>query len=214
MELTLREELFPNWIVYVLLMTIVLLSVLKSQKELVFSNIKTTFVKPPSSLPEAKESLSFNSIINFLMLLNYFVVGGIAIYMLLVYYEKSDYWMVVLPAAIYLFQMLSLLLVIGLSGEFKKVRENILLLNFSTHILGIILIPILLIWLLNPHLSEYMVITLFSAFLLIYFIRLLRGMFLAIRNKVLWYYIILYLCGLEIWPIVVGYMLLRLDFIG
>lgn len=214
MELTLREELFPYWVAYVLFITIVVLSILKSQKELVFSNITSAFVKPPSSLPEAKENLSSSSLTNLMMLLNYFVVGGVAVYMLLIYFHKTDFWMVVLPGAIYLFQLLGLYFVGALSGEFNKVRENILLLNFSTHILGIILIPILLIWLLNPQLSHIVVNTLLVVYIFFYLLRLVRGMLLAIRNKVLWYYIILYLCGLEIWPMVVAYLLLKPDFIG
>lgn len=214
MELTLREELFPHWVAYALFITIVVLSILKFQKELAFSNIKTAFIKPPSSLPEAKENLSSASFTNFVMLLNYFVVGGVAVYMLLVYFQKTNFWMVVLPGSIYLFQLFSLYFVGALSGEFKKVRENILLLNFSAHISGIVLIPILLIWLLNPQLSEIVVTTLLVVYIFFYILRIARGMLLAIRNKVLWYYIILYLCGLEIWPMVVAYLLLRPNFIG
>lgn len=214
MELTLREELFPHWVIYALLLTITVLSVLKNQKEVVFANMKSAFFKPPSTQQDAKENLSFSSITNLVMLLNYFSITGIAVYMLQVYYGKTDYWMVTLPGIVYLFQLFSLYFVSLISGDFKKVRDNVLLLNFITHITGIVLIPILIIWLLNPHFSEYMVITLVTVVILFYFIRIIRGMLLAIRNNVLWYYIILYLCGLEIWPITVGYLLITPGFIG
>ena len=214
MELTLREELFPHWVIYALLFTITVLSVLKFQKEMVFSHITGAFFKPPSTLPNARESLSFLGSTNWVMLLNYFVVSGIAVFMLLSYYKSTDYWLVTLPAMIYAFQLVSLFFIGFIIGEFKYVRENILLLNFIAHISGIVLIPILIIWILNPQLSEYMVVTLAVIVILFYFIRLVRGILLANRNKALWYYIILYLCGLEIWPIVVGYLLVSPVFIG
>ncbi|WP_207214097.1 DUF4271 domain-containing protein [Brumimicrobium glaciale] len=214
MELTLREELFPHWVIYALLLTITVLSVLKYQREMVFSHISVAFFKSPSSLPNAKESLSFLGRTNWVMLLTYFAISGIAVYMLLAYYESTDYWLISLPTIVYLFQLFALFFVGFLSGEFKYVKENILLLNFSAHITGIVLIPILFIWILNPQLSEYMVMTIAAVLILFYSLRVVRGMLLAIRNKALWYYIILYLCGLEIWPIVVGYLLVSPVFIG
>lgn len=214
MELSLREELFPHWVIYALLITITVLSILKYQREMVFSHISGAFFKPPSSLPNAKESLSFLGRTNWIMLLIYFVVSGIAVFMLLAYYKTTDYWLITLPIMVYLFQLFSLFFIGFLSGEFKYVKENILLLNFTAHITGIALIPILFVWILNPHLSEYMVVTIAAMLILFYFIRLVRGMLMAIRNKALWYYIILYLCGLEIWPIIVGYLLVSPVFIG
>ena len=214
MELTLREELFPHWVVYALLLTITVLSILKNQKEVVFANMKSAFFKPPSTQQEAKENLSFSSLTNWVMLTNYFLVSGIAVYMLLIYFDRTDYWMVVLPGAAYLFQLFSFYFICILSGEFNKIKDNIFLLNFIAHISGIVVIPVLVIWLLNPNFSEYMVFTMVAVVILFYLIRLVRGMLLAIRNKVLWYYIILYLCALEIWPIVLGYLLLTPHSIG
>lgn len=214
MELTLREEFFPHWVIYALLLTITVLSILKYQRNMVFANIKSAFLKAPSTVPDAKESLSFLGSTNWVMLLNFFTVSGIAVYMLLIYFDKTDYWMVFLPTFIFFFQLFSLYMVGVLSGELKYVRENILLLNFTGHILGIVLIPILIVWILNPHLSEYMVRSLGGVVILFYSIRLVRGLFLANRNKVLWYYLILYLCALEIWPMLVGYLLLSPYSIG
>ncbi|RFC54085.1 DUF4271 domain-containing protein [Brumimicrobium aurantiacum] len=211
--LTLREEFFPHWLIYALLATIIVLSAIKSQKEMVFAQMKAAFFKPPSTLPEAKENLSFRNLTNYLMLLNYFVVSGLAIYMVLLYFDRTAYWMVFLPASIYFFQLFSLYFVNFISGEYLKVRENIILLNFITHILGIVIIPLLIIWILNPDLSQYMPKCLFYVVILFYIIRLVRGIFMAIHNKVLWFYIILYLCALEIWPIMVGYLVLSPNFI-
>src|SRR5690554_5084918 len=152
MELTLREELFPHWVLYALLLTISVLSILKHQREMVFVHIKGAFFKPPSTVPYAKESFSFLGSSNWILLINYFCVTGIGVFMLLAYYKSTDYWLVALPTIIYLFQLFALFFAGLLSGEFKYVRENILLLNFSAHIAGLLLIPILFVWILNPQL--------------------------------------------------------------
>src|SRR5690554_802925 len=214
MELTLREELFPHWIIYAVLAMISILSVIKSQREMVFVHIKNAFFKPPSSVPAAKESLSFYKPTNWIMLFNFFVITGLSVYMVLLYTKNEQYWLVYLPVLVYVFHLFSFYLVAILSGEYKRVREQILLLNFTAHLIGIVLIPILIVWILNPHFSVYMNNIMLVAIGLLYFIRIVRGMWLAYRNNVLWYYIILYLCGLEIWPITVGFLLVSPDFIG
>ncbi|HZH86948.1 MAG TPA: DUF4271 domain-containing protein [Brumimicrobium sp.] len=213
-ELLLRKEIFPHWIIYTLLLSIVVLSVLKHQREVVFTNLRSVFFNPPSSVSFTKEEVSFFGFTNWMLLFNYFAVSALAIYMVLVYFENTSFWLMLVPMAYYFFQLTALFFVGLLSGEVRKLWDNILLLNFTSHGIGIIFIPILFVWLLNPTLSPYIVDGLFVLFGLMHLIRILRGVFLALRNKVLWYYIILYLCGLEIWPIIVVYMLLSPDFIG
>jgi hypothetical protein len=212
-ELIVRNELFPHWIVYVLLFSIVVLSLIKYQREVVFTNLKTTFFKPPSAIPFSKGEVSFFGATNWALLINYVIVSALAVYMVLIYLEKSDYWLMFLPAAYYLFHISVLFFAGILSGELKVLRDNILLLNFTSHSIGIAFIPILLTWILNPNLSSYMIDVLMIVFLILHFIRIIRGVFLGLRNKVLWYYIILYLCGLEIWPVLVVYLLVSPGFI-
>ncbi|HLW29328.1 MAG TPA: DUF4271 domain-containing protein [Brumimicrobium sp.] len=213
-ELILRKEIFPHWIIYALLFSIIILSVLKYQREIVFSNLKAALFNPPSSIPFSKGEISFFGSVNWILLLNYFLVSALAVYMILVYFDHVSYWLVILPIAYYAFQTSALFLIGLLSGESKKIQENILLLNFTTHNIGILLIPILLAWVLNPNLSTYVIDVLAIVFIGAHLIRVFRGVFLALRNKVLWYYIILYLCGLEIWPVIVGFLLLSPDSIG
>ena len=214
MELIVRKELFPHWITYVLLFSIVILSVLKYQKEFVFVNLRMAFFKPPSSISFSKEDLNFFGATNWILLINYFLVSSIAVYMVLIYYQITDYWLMLMPMAFYIFQISALFFAGLLSGEFKKLRENSFMLNFTSHFLGLIFIPLLFVWILNPALSSYLVDALLIVFCLLHFMRIVRGIFIALRNKVLWYYIILYLCGLEIWPILVVYLLVSPNFKG
>src|SRR5690554_7081344 len=76
--------------------------------------------------------------------------------MLLVYFKVGHYWMVILPMAYYFYQSFALFIAGTLSGELKKLKDLFLLLNFTTHSIGIVMIPILFIWILNPELSTYL----------------------------------------------------------
>lgn len=206
--------MFPHWILYTLLLSIVVLSILKYQREAVFTHLKASFFKSPSSIPFSKEEINFFGSTNWILLLNYFIVSTLAVYMILIYNQDTIYWLILFPVLYYAFQILSLFLTGLLSGELKRINENVLLLNFTSHFIGIAFIPILFVWMLNPNISSYMINSLIIVFVVFHILRVLRGIFLALRNNVLWYYIILYLCGSEIWPILVAYLLMSPYFIG
>ncbi|HLV41026.1 MAG TPA: DUF4271 domain-containing protein [Brumimicrobium sp.] len=213
MELIARKEIFPHWIIYALMFSIAVLSILKYQREYVFVNLRMTFFKSPSSVSFSKEEIKFFGSTNWVLLINYFLVTTLAMYMVLIYHEISNNWLMLLPIVYYAFQILAMFFVGVLSGELKRLRENILLLNFTSHFIGLLFIPILFAWILNPGLSPYLFNSLIVLFSALHLLRILRGVFIALRNKVLWYYIILYLCALEIWPVLTVYLIVSPAFI-
>lgn len=214
MELVLRESFFPYWILYALLISVSILSGVKLLRPAVFQHISATYIKPPSTIPNSKENLSFLGRASWMLLLNYFIISSITVYMVLIYYEIHQYWLVLLPTAYYFIQVLGLFLSGGISGENKRLTENFLLLNFICQNMGLVLIPILIMWLLNVNYSLYFINAIQILFIAFSLIRYIRGFFYAIQNKVLWYYIILYLCTLEIWPLIVIFKLLTADLEG
>ncbi|PKR81892.1 hypothetical protein CW751_00720 [Brumimicrobium salinarum] len=212
-ELIFRNEMFPNWIIYVLVFTLVILAILKYQKEDAFHNIRLAFFNSFSSVPFSKKELRFFGTTNWVLLLNYFLTSAIAVYMILSYKENQHFILMLLPIAYYFLQLFVLFFTGLISGELKRLYNNIFLINYIAHVIGLLLIPVLLIWILNPNLSETVFKSILFIFVLLSIIRVFRGILIAIRNKVVWYYIILYLCGLEIWPVVVMYHLLSPNFI-
>jgi len=213
-QLVVRESLFPSWILYALLISVAILAVVKLWRPAVYQYISSTLVKPPSTIPYSRENLSFFGKANWMLLLNYFVVSAICIYMVQLYIGEVNVWFVLIPVLYFLFQVISLFLAGILSGEIKKLNEHFLLLNFTYHFIGLLLIPILIVWLLNVDYSIYFVYTAAIIFGTFWIFRVVRGILFALRNKVLWYYIILYLCSLEIWPLVAIYVLLVANFKG
>lgn len=213
-ELVSRTSLFPAWILHALTFSVCILALVKIWRPAVFQHIASTFIKPPSTIPYSRENLSFFGKASWMLLLNYFVVSGICIHMMQLYFETFNPWLFALPLAYFLFQAMSLFLAGVLSGELKKLTDHFLLLNFTYHFVGLLLIPALLLWILNVQYSLYFVHGIAYLFAIFWCIRVVRGILFALRNKVLWYYIILYLCSLEIWPLVAIYVLLIADFKG
>ncbi len=98
------------------------------------------------------------------------------------------------------------------SGEGQLIENlsfiNSSLLNFG----GIFLLMLAFIWSINPDLN-----TLFSTVLIIflivfYIIRIFKGLNITLRQKISWYYLILYLCTIEILPVLVVSKIIWLEF--
>jgi hypothetical protein len=213
-ELLPREVLFPSWIIYALLASSIILALVKLWRPAVFQYISETLVKPPSTIPYSRENLSFFGKSSWLLLSNYFVVGALSVYMIEVYYGFDFYWLLLAPTAYYFFQALSLFIVGKLGDGIRRLTDHFLLLNFTYHIIGLLLIPLLLMWLLNPEYSDLFIFGMGIVFAFFWLVRIFRGIIFAVRNKVLWYYIILYLCSLEIWPLLAIYLLVGTNFKG
>lgn len=212
MELIKRHEMFPHWVLYTLLATIVLLSILKYQRRIIYVHLRSAFFKSPAATVLDKEEIGFLGRTHWALQINYFVVSALAVYMTLIYFEINQYWLILVPTAYYFLQVFELVFVGMVSGEIHKLKIPLLLTNYTTHILGIVFIPILLIWILNPQFSEYILYALGFIFIFLQLIRILRSIFSAINNNILWYYIILYLCTFEIWSVIIFYVILSSNF--
>lgn len=212
-ELTLREELFPHWILYVLLASVSLLVFLRYFNDNYFSHLRSALYKSPSKIPFGKNVLAAFGMYNMFLLLNYFLTAGLAVYMMLIYYELDSYWLVFLPALIYLFQAIILTITGVVSGQFKSLQENILLTNFTSYFIGLLFLPILVVWMINPYMSVGLMNLLIGVFFVFYILKIIRGILIAKRNNTPWYYIILYLCNLEFLPGIVVYTFLSANFL-
>lgn len=66
---------------------------------------------------------------------------------------------------------------------------------------GLIFFLLNLIWVLNPSYADILVLLLMTLFFILSFKRIIRSSLFLLRKGVEWYYILLYLCTLEILPI-------------
>ncbi|MFT5581992.1 MAG: hypothetical protein ACI9G9_001257 [Psychromonas sp.] len=68
--------------------------------------------------------------------------------------------------------------------------------------IGLVLLLSNILWVLNPSFNSFLVWVLISFLVLLSFLRFSRASLFLLRNGTEWYYILLYLCTLEIMPLV------------
>lgn len=103
------------------------------------------------------------------------------------------------------YNFLGLFLTSWITGEWSLIRIFITQSWVNLLSFGIIFFVLGLIWLLNPSVSNelfYVFMYIFAAFFILRFVKVLIA---ALLEGVTWYYIILYLCTLEILPLVILY---------
>lgn len=99
-----------------------------------------------------------------------------------------------------------------ISGE-SKLIDNLSfisssLLNFG----GVFLLILALVWSLNPELTLILSWILIIFLVVFYIIRIFKGLNITFRQKISWYYLILYLCTIEILPVLVVSRIIWLEF--
>ncbi len=141
----------------------------------------------------------------FLYLLNVFFVTII--------FDTKGIFIVFIAFAILCFLVLSRIFVMRIIGLFFNRRD--LFLEFLHHffiynkIIGLVLIPFLIaIPYSQGKLQEIIIYTGISLVIIVYVLRLFRAFIFAFKNVVLFLYLILYLCILEIIPFLVVFKLL------
>lgn len=204
-ELFLREQLFENHLIYLFLLSALLVGAVKwvypEMFQFVFQSLFRKASLASSTLREDTNALKKAS---FLLLINYFTIAGTIAYMIGVYYSITDKELLVfVPFIYYIFLHFGLFITGVLVGESQRLRENKKLIDFIHQFAGLLLLPIGLAWLLNTEYSVKMINILLIVVGLILLIRIFKGFICAIQNKISWYYIILYLCTLEIWPLLI-----------
>lgn len=214
LELILREPLFPSWILYILIGSLLIVTITKTQKITIFNQIRLAFLNPLSSVHFSKGEFRFFSVTNALLLFNYFIVTGTVFYMFRIYYDINQLSIIFIPLLYYILQTLSLAVASLISGESNRISELFSILNLFNYITGLIIIPLVIVWILNPQHSVPFIYIITGVLLFTQFLRLTRSILVSIRNNINWYYIILYLCTFEIGVAYIIYMLLYTYFIG
>lgn len=147
-----------------------------------------------------------------LLIFNYLFCG--AAIMLLKYVDLNNssnpnyILLTAVPSALLVWNALSILLVGWVTGETDRVLDALVFKILGTEVTGVFFFIIALVWILNPQWSFILWQIAVWIFVLESVLRILKSYFALIANGIDWYYLILYLCTLEILPLFVAYHLL------
>ena len=202
-ELESRVTLFPNWIFFALVFSMALVSSVRYVTMDYFLYMwqgisKNTLLQiefRTGSAPVRRGTV--------LLTANYILTGTLFIYMLATYLNApTGLNVLVIPTLLFFYHQFTLLLTGALTGEYKRLRELFKINTIIYQWFGLLVMPLLLIWLLHPNHSTSLLFAIAVLFGLLTLIRFFKGFVKAIENKLPWYYIFLYFCTAEIWPVI------------
>lgn len=97
-------------------------------------------------------------------------------------------------------------------GDAKLITNLSFISSSSLNFGGIFLLLLGLIWSLNPDLTILLSSVLICFLFIFYILRILKGLNITFRQKIRWYYLILYLCTIEILPVLIVSRIIWLEF--
>jgi hypothetical protein len=204
-----REIWYPSWVVYAIILAIGIVGLVRVlNQELIFGVFACLFIRPTSST-NFRETMSLLGKTFWFLLLNYLITSSVFTFLLFQIYAAEDSLNIILiPLLTFLYPIFSLFFVSLFTGEYRRLKENVQIVSMIFQLVGIILIPLTIILMLNPAFYKIIIYAGVAIYMVFMAVRLFRGASYAIQNKIPWYYIILYLCTLEILPLGVLYKLL------
>lgn len=200
-DLVYKKEPYPKQILYILFLAIGIVSVAKAVKPALFTSLNTAVFNNGSVTQSIKDGFSPLNSGGLLLLLNYFVLLLTGSYLIVEYYTLSFEYLYLIPTYFF-FILLCFFLTGFVTGSFKAFSESIQNHFFFHQLLGLLLIPLLFVWVLNMEYTPYFAIVFTSLLFVAQLYRWIRGGVFALKHGIKWYYFILYFCTLEIIPIV------------
>jgi hypothetical protein len=194
----------------------VLLAFARLSRQNLYRSLFVAWTKTNGLRSYLKEALPLEKRGSVLLLVNYVISGSLMLYLRLSQEEMDETSRIVFSCAIPL--VLLLLTPIGLlftgfiSGEYSKLRSLFSMKLIGAEILGLVCFVASLIWMLNLDFVPYIWMVVVAMVVIEFISRLVKGVQFVSSEGVSWYYIILYLCTLEILPLFVAYLLVMKNF--
>lgn len=197
-----------------LLLVVVVCSIMAAAK---FSNSKSfyavglLFIRFVGTENILKENMRLNSFSSIMLVLNYYMAFGLCAFLCLkslTEMSASNSLLVTLFVLLgqFILDFVLLNLIGWMSGERSRIYPAIVNTFSTAQFFSFILLFLALIWIAERELGHVLAFSLASVFCLKYVIRLFKSSIAVLGNGVKWYYIILYICTLEILPLFVVYL--------
>lgn len=211
-ELDERSVHFPLLVGISLVVSFVIMALARYFKPGIYSVLGLSVVKVKGVRSFVKDNLPQNKPGSVLLLVNY-LIAGTALMMLYVFSGQSvaiqDEWVLLtLPAGLLILNLLSFELSARITGEAEPFAQAKTFKMLGAEISGIVYFVVATIWALNIELGPLMWQIALWVFISESVVRIVKSGIAVLSLGVDWYYIILYLCTLEILPLFVVYYLL------
>jgi hypothetical protein len=212
---TLSQDINPDWLIGIVIGSLILIAALKLFFNKFFDQVLVAMWNFQLGSKFLRDQGVFSRRVGFVLNINFLLVSGLFIYLVLNHFNINPFVLKPFPAYLVYTSILSILLLIRyllivLTGVIFN--RQILLREYLYHILiiyknvGIFFIPIVFcIAYIQENLRIYFIILALVLVTLAYLFRFYKGFQIIIKKDVLIFYLILYLCTLEILPVLFYY---------
>ena len=213
-ELTQREYSVSVLIGIGLVVSFLLVSTARLMRFKVYSTLVISFTKISGLYSYVRETHRLNKREAVVLYMNYFLTFGLAFFVFadLVEVELENEIIIasIIPAVLAVWPIACMLLVGLLTGERRVFAEPIMMKLIGVQLLGTIYSLCLFAWALGFINGVVLIKIVLGSFLLESILRIIKSIWVVYFSGVSWYYIILYLCTLEILPLwLMSYSLLK-----
>jgi hypothetical protein len=206
--LHLRAENYTLYVLLFIIVSILLIALAKLSNSKTFKILLEVNTKGATIEQYLRENMRTGSLASIALLINYYSVIFVLFFLALKNIYQLDLTKTLLiassvPVALLIYEMVGILFIGALTGEFKRIKSILLVTITTNQITGLVLFLIALFWTLNPQFGTLFFKLSVGIMLLKLLIRTIKGMYVILNNGVSLYYIILYFCTLEILPLMV-----------
>jgi hypothetical protein len=212
---TLSQDINPDWLIFIIIGSLIILAWLKLFFNKFFDQIIVSMWNFQLGSKFLRDQGIFSKRVGLVLNINFLFIGGLFIYLVLTHFNINPLSLKPFYAYILYTSVLTILLLIRyilttLTGYifnqqvyFREYLYHILIIYKN---LGIFFIPIVFcIAYIQENLRIYVIICALVLIALAYLFRFIKGFQLIIKKDVLIFYLILYLCILEILPVLFYY---------
>jgi hypothetical protein len=211
----LNHDINPDWLIFIIIGSLIILAWLKLFFNKFFDQVIVSMWNFQLGSKFLRDQGIFSRRVGLVLNINFLLVAGLFIYLVLTHFNINPLSLRPFYAYIFYTSILTIFLLIRyiltrITGiifnqqvYFREYLYHILIIYKN---LGIFFIPIVFcIAYIQENLRIYVIIFALALVVLAYFFRFVKGFQLIIKKDVLIFYLILYLCTLEILPVLFYY---------
>lgn len=199
---TSRAETSDPVLTYGIFLSLIVIALSRLYKPTIFEILFRVVVRNQSVLQLVREHYNLITVTDFLLVLNFFGIVGMGS-VLFIPIELNYMVHFIWPVGLFIYLMLPLAICAFITGEATIFRENRYNLFLLPQLVSLLILPLVIV----GHLNSEMVANLQSVFLgilsLMFLYLNIRAVIFSLQQSISWYYIILYICTLEILPLTV-----------
>ncbi|MGJ8661157.1 MAG: DUF4271 domain-containing protein [Bacteroidota bacterium] len=200
-----KQSLFGSYSFIFLIISLILVVLAKNANTRSFEIVLQLFFKPRKSDTRIKENWPIFGSASWFLALNFIITLAHSLFLFLIHLGVNESFSLILIAlgiasSFFFLAFVSMFLIGILTGMNKIYQTPMQLTWVLPQFVGLILFLTNLIWVLNPLFSSTLIYIFLSFFVLLSIQRIIRSAYYLLTHGIEWYYILLYLCTLEIMP--------------